>query len=241
MIPTWLNLLAWLSLLLGLLSAIAILIDLQKRPQHMAIMHWVWPLCALFGHLLLLAFYLCYGRAHPPSHHEHHEHHEHQQPAPSWVQVATGSLHCGSGCTLGDIVAETAVLFFPAIATAFGWKTLFAEPIFAVWILDFIFAFAIGIVFQYFAIKPMAPGLSVGAALSKALKADALSLCAWQLGMYGFMALAHFYLFPQLLGTALKTGSAPFWLMMQLAMLCGLLTAFPVNRWLIQKGIKEAM
>mgnify|MGYP000371436005 CR=1 FL=1 len=29
--------------------------------------------------------------------------------------------------------------------------------------------------------------------------------------------------------------------MMQIAMLCGLVVAYPVNAWLIRKGIKEAM
>ena len=43
----------------------------------------------------------------------------------------------------------------PAIAVWFGWQSIFAEKMFAVWILDFIFAFAFGIVFQYFAIVPM--------------------------------------------------------------------------------------
>jgi hypothetical protein len=32
-----------------------------------------------------------------------------------------------------------------------------------------------------------------------------------------------------------------FWFMMQIAMLFGFLTAYPMNWWLIRKGIKEAM
>jgi hypothetical protein len=31
------------------------------------------------------------------------------------------------------------------------------------------------------------------------------------------------------------------WFMMQLAMLTGFVTAYPVNRWLIKAGIKESM
>jgi hypothetical protein len=41
---------------------------------------------------------------------------------------------------------------------------------FAVWILDYIFAFGLGILFQYFAIKPMG-NLTAGQALMAALKA----------------------------------------------------------------------
>ena len=32
-----------------------------------------------------------------------------------------------------------------------------------------------------------------------------------------------------------------YWLMMQIAMICGYATSFPMNRWLIRAGWKEAM
>jgi hypothetical protein len=32
-----------------------------------------------------------------------------------------------------------------------------------------------------------------------------------------------------------------FWFMMQIAMIAGFLTSYPVNCWLIHKGIKESM
>ena len=73
------------------------------------------------------------------------------------------------------------------------------------------------------------------------MKADALSLTAWQVGMYGFMAIAHFWIFGRLIGETLKTTTPEFWFMMQIAMLCGFATAYPVNWWLIRAGIKEAM
>lgn len=82
--------------------------------------------------------------------------------------------------------------FVPAIAVWFGYTTLFSEKMFAVWILDFIFAFAIA--FQYFTIKPMR-NLSVREGLVAALKADTLALTAWQIGMYGLMAFAQFHVF----------------------------------------------
>ena len=59
--------------------------------------------------------------------------------------------------------------------------------------------------------------------------------------MYGFMALAYFYFFGELLGVKLRTDTVEFWFMMQIAMICGFLTAYPVNWWLIQSGIKEKM
>jgi hypothetical protein len=111
---------------------------------------------------------------------------------------------------------------------------------FAVWLLDYAFAFLIGVAFQYFTIKPMR-NLSPGEGLWAALKADTLSLTAWQIGMYGFMAFAQFYFFRALLGTRLEVNSFEFWFMMQLAMICGFVTSYPVNWWLVGSGIKERM
>ena len=108
--------------------------------------------------------------------------------------MATGTLHCGSGCALGDMTAEWLAFFVPGVAIAFGWHSLFDEKTFAIWILDFLAAFAFGIIFQYFAIAPMR-NLSLGEGIIAALKADSLSLTAWQIGMYCLMAVMQFVVF----------------------------------------------
>ncbi|MCP1367801.1 DUF4396 domain-containing protein, partial [Halomonas sp. BBD48] len=143
-------------------------------------------------------------------------------------------------CTLGDIIAETLAFLIPAIAIWFGWQAIFGEKIYAVWVFDYTLAFLFGIAFQYFTIKPMR-GLSPGQGLVQATKADFLSLTAWQIGMYGFMAFAHFYLFAVVFNHTLHVNSVEFWFMMQIAMLFGFMTSYPINWWLIKKGIKEAM
>ncbi len=102
--------------------------------------------------------------------------------------------------------------------------------------LDFVAAFALGVAFQYFTIAPMR-NLSLRQGIVAALKADALSLAAWQLGMYGWMAIATFGIF----GREIDKTSPLFWFMMQIAMLCGFVTSFPVNIWLVSRGIKERM
>ena len=106
--------------------------------------------------------------------------------------------------------------------------------------LDFLFAFGLGIVFQYLAIVPMR-GLSPGQGLIAALKADTLSLIAWQVGMYGFMALGQFILLPALGAQRAEVDTAEFWFLMQLAMVAGFATSYPVNWWLVATGIKERM
>jgi Domain of unknown function (DUF4396) len=117
---------------------------------------------------------------------------------------------------------------------------LFSDRIFAVWIVDYLFAYVFGILFQYFTIAPMR-GLSPLQGIVAAIKADTLSLTAWQIGMYGFTALSYFVLFPSLLGVQLTTDSVVFWFMMQIAMLFGFITSYPVNWWLLKSGIKERM
>lgn len=244
MVPTWLHLLAWLSVLLGIACATYLAYDIRKHPQHMRIMNYVWPICALFGHVVIVPFYLKYGRlaaheiAHPAMQNDETPPHMARTPFP--LKVAKGALHCGSGCTLGDIIAESLAFLIPSIAIWFGWQTLFGEKIYAVWAFDYLLAFLFGIAFQYLTIKPMR-GLSPGQGLIQATKADFLSLTAWQVGMYGFMAFAHFYLFAVVLGQKLHVNTVEFWFMMQIAMLLGFMTSYPVNWWLIKRGIKEAM
>ncbi|WP_244438914.1 DUF4396 domain-containing protein [Paraburkholderia dilworthii] len=129
---------------------------------------------------------------------------------------------------------------FPNVAVWFGWHTLFAEKTFAVWIADFIVAFLLGVLFQYFTIKPMRD-LSVRQGLVAALKADIASISAWQIGMYGLMALIQFFWFKPAYGGIANVASPEFWFAMQLAMLAGFATSYPVNWLLIRSGVKEKM
>ena len=244
MVPAWLHALSIAFLLLGALCAAVIAADVARHPQQMGIMNVVWPVTALFGTVWIAWQYFTYGRlaerekAHAAM--QRGEEMPGKKLTPFPIMVANGALHCGSGGTLGDICAEWLVFLVPAVAVGFGWHRLFGEKMFATWIVDYLFAYALGIVFQYFAIKPMR-NLSFGQGLWQAVKADTLSLTAWQVGMYGFMAFAYFYLFGALIGEKLTTDTVKFWFMMQLAMLCGFATAYPVNWWLIRSGIKEKM
>ncbi|OCX66922.1 hypothetical protein BFP70_03595 [Thioclava sp. SK-1] len=237
MVPEWFTGLAWVSLAAGLICAALLILDLRKNPPHMAIMAWVWPIAALFGHVLVLWFYFRHGRM---AGHMHGDEHHHMPQSSMPVAVAKGALHCGAGCTLGDILAECLVLLAPAVLIPFGWPDYWGDRIFAIWGLDFILALGIGVVFQYFAIAPMR-GLGVAQGLKTAFKADVASLTAWQIGMYGIMALFHFGLFKHMWNTELTATTPQFWFAMQIAMMAGFVTAYPVNWLLISRGIKERM
>ncbi len=235
MVPVWLHALSIGALILGAACAVILLSDVLRYRQHMWIMDVVWPITGLYAGPLALWGYFRFGRAKPRGHRQHG-----QPDPPFFAAVGTGATHCGAGCTLGDICAEWLCFGVPVIAVWFGYRSIFADKIFAIWIVDYIFAFSFGIAFQYFAIAPMR-GLSFWPGIRAALKADTLSLTAWQVGMYGFMALAQFGYFRPLTGEPIEVNTPEFWFTMQLAMLCGFATSYPVNWWLISVGIKEKM
>ena len=249
MIPQWFTTLSIVMLLIGGLWALVIVVDLLRgHRQQMGIMNVVWPVTALFGTVLTLWLYFKYGCLATRENFQKAKQVGEDPPSmrltPFPAMVAKGASHCGSGCTLGDIIAEFLALAFPAVAVWFGWKTLLPDSemgkTFAVWVLDFLFAFAIGMAFQYFTIKPMRD-LSPGRGLMEAVKADTLSLTSWQVGMYGGMAIAQFAILMPLWHTIANPSGPEFWFLMQLAMLCGFATSYPVNWWLIRSGIKEKM
>ena len=244
MFPLWLHALSIVALVLGAICATVIAADEVRHPQHMWVMNVVWPTVAVFGTVASLWAYFRYGRL---ATHENmaqamqrHEEPPSKRETPFPMMVAKGTTHCGSGCMIGDVLAEWLAFGLPVVAVWLGWHTLFSDRIYAVWVLDFVFAFLLGVAFQYFTIKPMRD-LSAGKGLIAALKADTLSLTAWQVGMYGFMAFAQFYLLGHLLGHRAEVDSPEFWFMMQLAMICGFATSYPVNWWLVRSGIKERM
>jgi hypothetical protein len=141
MIPFWFHALSIAFLLLGAACAAIIAFDEMQHPQHMWIMYIVWPVTSLFGSVATLWLYFKYGRMTHEA--KHTKVANDDQPFPA--AVAKGALHCGAGCTLGDIIAEWAAFAFPVIAVWFGWQSLTQEKMFAVWVLDYVLAFGIGV------------------------------------------------------------------------------------------------
>jgi len=230
--PEWLNTFAVVSLIVAGICFLIIVWDLfAGHPQLMWIMNIVWPITALYAGPLAVIAYFKAGRLSTKQSVEQARARGKRNPGkekPFWQIVGVGATHCGSGCTLGDLVAEWIVFAAPIV--------IFGQKIFGSWLLDYIFAYLFGIAFQYFTIKPM-KDLSPGQGLWAAIKADTLSLTAWQVGMYGWMAIATFLIF----GHEIDKTSPVFWFMMQIAMLAGFLTAYPVNWMLVKIGWKEKM
>jgi hypothetical protein len=143
--------------------------------------------------------------------------------------------HCGAGCTLGDIVGEWIVYLTAWSIPLFAAHD--ANTLMAMYVADFVLAWTFGIAFQYFSIVPMREDVGRLAGVWAAIKADTLSIVAFQTGLFGYMALYHLALWQPPLGVA----SPVYWLMMQIGMIAGFLTAWPVNAWLIRRRLKEPM
>lgn len=228
-----LAIIAWISIGIAFLCAAFIALDETRNPQSMGVMNIVWPVTALYLSIFAVWAYLTIGRQRTSAA-KHHD----MQPAvqhsrrnrPTAAQVAIGTSHCGAGCMIADIVSEFAL-------AAAGFVIL-GSVLWTSYIIDFIAAWALGIVFQYFAIHPMRQDLSRGAAIAAAIKADTLSILAFQMGMYAWMALVYFRLFR---APHLTPFDPRYWLMMQVAMICGFASSYPVNRLLIVLGWKESM
>lgn len=228
--PEWLHALAWLSLTMCLLCAIWIATDEYRRRQKMWIMNIVWPVTALyFGPL---AVWL-YRRTQPQmvkgrKQKKNASTGKSAQGPPDRVQTSVAVYHCGAGCTLGDILGESLV---PILGLTFAGE--FGSKL----VVDFLLAYVFGIAFQYFTIVPMR-GLSVRDGLKAAVRADTISIALFEVGMFAWMALSYFVLFPS---PHLTATDPVFWFMMQIAMIAGFVTSYPANRWLITKGWKEKM
>ncbi len=244
MSPHWLETVAWISLGLAFACALVILVDelLLGNRQQMWIMNVVHPVTALYLGPVWLAVYWRHGRRMSrKAMHERVDELAREGRDPDEMRAAVESegirprhvanavSHCGAGCTLGDIGGEWIVF-------AIGW-TIAGATLYPELILDFVLAWSLGILFQYFTIAPMRPDLGRRQALRMAMRADTLSILAFQVGLFGWMVLSAKVIWQP----PLPIDSAGHWFMMQVGMVIGFLTSWPVNAWLLRKGWKERM
>jgi hypothetical protein len=141
-----LHLLSYLWLPAGLFSAAFIVGDLRRRqPQPMKVMNYVRPINALWVGLIGIWAYVAIGRTVATTVNPQMDHTEMDRAKmghssmqnmdgpshPFWQQVVTGTLHCGAGCVLADLVGQflfRAVLsrFSEVSSTANGPSILFS-------------------------------------------------------------------------------------------------------------------
>lgn len=134
------NIIANISIALGLCSAAIIAIDLVHHAQRMKIMNAVWVLTGLWAGVIALWAYFAFGRERQvrvmdmqgSSERDMHSQHPHNMnnasegmkmqgmnmKRPYWQSVTLSTLHCGAGCTLADIIGELLLMAIPVTIAA---------------------------------------------------------------------------------------------------------------------------
>ncbi|WP_458085639.1 DUF4396 domain-containing protein [Streptomyces malaysiensis] len=160
----------------------------------------------------------------PHEHHGHHEHqphgaHEHHGSSTSWPMAAQATLHCLTGCAIGEIAGM-------AIGTALAWHNV-PTMILAI-VLAFIFGYSLtmrGV---------LRAGLDMRGALRVALAADTVSIAIMELADNATIVA-----FPGAMDATLS--DALFWLSLALSFVVAFLITTPVNRWMIGRGKGHAV
>ncbi len=147
-----------------------------------------------------------------------HEHTESAEPGIGRFRLATSATaHCLAGCGLGEV---TGVI----IGVALGLTTVVTIALAVV--LGFIFGFALGL------IPLLRAGFSKSWALKQVLVAEGLSIAVMETAE----VLVEVYT-PGVMTAGLL--SPVFWGGLLLALTAGFLAAWPVNYWLVGKGIRH--
>ncbi|ANB07789.1 hypothetical protein SAM40697_3831 [Streptomyces ambofaciens] len=152
-------------------------------------------------------------------HDKHHAQHPHDTPGATWATAVRATLHCLTGCAVGEILGMV-------IGTALMWGNV------PTMILAITLAFVFGYSFTLVAV--VRAGVSPKAAVKVALAADTVSIAVMELVDNAIIALT-----PGAMDAHLSDGL--FWS----ALLGGFAVAFvittPVNKWMIGRGKGHAV
>jgi Domain of unknown function (DUF4396) len=131
----------------------------------------------------------------------------------------SATVHCLTGCAIGEVLGLV-------IATQLGWHDL--PSILLAIVLAFVFGYSL-------TLRPLlASGVAFGAAARLALAADTLSITVMEI-VDNAIVLA--------IPGAMAAGVTDplFWGSLALSLVVAGVAAFPVNRWLIQRGRGHAV
>ena len=169
-------------------------------------------------------------------HDGHTEHHDHQQPhhehghqehahaghglgKVSWSMAAQATLHCLTGCAIGEILGMV-------IGTALGWGNV-PTMILAI-VLAFVFGYSLTLR------SVLRAGVDFRTAFRVALAADTLSIAVMELIDNGVIAL-----WPDAMDAQLV--DALFWGALAASLVIAFVVTTPVNKWMIGRGKGHAV
>jgi hypothetical protein len=208
-------LLVWFVLVA--LSVAYVAYDAFTSNPEMTVMKWGWVLVTLYTGPVGLAFYVLSCKEPVAGAHE-------EFVKPLWKQSLGSTIHCLAGDATGIIIAATvtAILGFPM-----------AVDITAEYVFGFLFGLTI---FQALFMRDMLGG-SYRNALKASFMPEWLSMNMVMAGMIPTMVVL-------MMGSDMRAmwpGELVYWGVMSLATMIGAVTAYPVNVWLVAKGLKHGM
>ncbi len=144
----------------------------------------------------------------------------HEQSGQSLSSVALrATIHCLTGCAIGEVLGMV-------IGTALGWAN--APTVVLAIILAFVFGYAL-------TVRPLrVAGMPLSRSLGVALAADTASITIMEIVDNGIMLAV-----PGAMDAPLT--SALFWASLAGSLLVAGTAAYPVNRWLIARGLGHAV
>jgi hypothetical protein len=207
-------LMVWYILTAG--SLIFVIFDLLYQTPAMWVMKLAWILIILYTGPVGLFLYLLACRQPLPGTHE-------QFITPHWKQAIGSMMHCVAGDATGIILAAALVYHF-------------GLPNGVDLIIEYASAFVVGLlVFQALFMKSMLGGRYF-LAVRKTFFAETVSMNMVMVGMIPTMVI----LMDRLPGSDDPTNPT-FWGIMSLAAMVGMVTAYPINSWMVARGIKHGM
>ena len=208
------SLLLWYLLTVG--SLVFLLWDLATNTPAHWVMKLAWTLIILYTGPIGLFIFLLSCRQPMPDTHE-------QFISAHWKQAVGSMLHCVAGDATGIILAASIVYHF-------------GLPNGVDLIVEYSAAFIVGLlVFQALFMKSMFGG-NYFKAIRKTFFAETVSMNMVMVGMIPTMVI---------LMDWVPGGDNPtrpiFWGIMSLATMAGMLTAYPINSWMVRRGLKHGM
>ncbi len=153
-------------------------------------------------------------------HQEHQGHPEHHHtPAASWSMAAQATLHCLTGCAIGEVLGMI-------LGTAFGWGNL------PTMLLAIVLAFFFGYSLTLRGV--LRAGVDFRTAFRVALAADTLSIAVMELIDNGVILI-----WPSAMDAMLS--DALFWISLAVSLVIAFLVTTPVNKWTIGRGKGHAV
>ena len=206
---------AWL--VVAILSAAYVAWDQFRGNPEPAVMKWGFVLVTLYMGPIGLLLYVMADKEPRPGEHE-------QFIQPLWKQGVGSTVHCVAGDATGIIVAAVvvAVLGLPM------WQDLLVE---------YVAGFAFGLfVFQALFMRRMMGGTYLQN-LRRSFLPELISMNCMMAGMAPVMVAL-------MMGRDMRAmwpGEPLFWVVMSLGIVAGFAVAYPVNVWMVSRGMKHGL